>query len=237
VAPSLATTQPTPTAAVEPPQPPGSQAAHPVLGGTGWTVTELVGVPPLDNAWLSFWVGPHARGTAKSTCSFVFFEYSYDPQGSSIELVPYADGEGSYADGCTAAALAQYDRIRATLAHVAAWRMPSPERLELLDGSGTIALQGQPLPPLPTPPVPGDCGSVPAPLCNDAAIEAFNFGLFLASGQRVVAWRVRDTIYTDCDGGAAVPKFDVIFGLANPTEERITTVGDLYGQLHACPSY
>lgn len=199
----------------------------------GWTLTEVNGVPLTDDAWITFLPGPRAEGRIKSDCSFLSFDYTYDPSVSTIQLV---EGDGSYTEGCSAAALALYARTRAALPRVVAWRMPVPERFELLDVGGATLFEGRPLPALPTAPPVGDCGSVaPAP-CAEAATQAFNFGLFLTPGQRVVAWRVRDTIYSFC-GGALTPRFDVIFELENPTFEKVATVGELYGKLHACGDY
>jgi hypothetical protein len=216
--------------------PDGSQAPHPQLGGTGWALTEIDGVAASDASWLSFLAGPRADGRVKSNCSFIGFQYAYDPNGSTIRVRVRGENDGSGANGCSAAALVEYRHIGVLLPRIASWRMPQADQLELLDGSDVALLKGGPLPPLPSPPPGGDCGSVPVAVCTEAATEAFNFALFPTPGQRVVSWRVRDTTAAFCSGGS-VPKFDVIFKLETPTFEKVATVGELYGELHACGDY
>ena len=223
----------TPTAVVE-------QTAHPELGGMGWTLAELDGRPLSEDAWISFWGGPAggpAAGDVSSDCSFVAFEYTYDPEGSTIQFLAHTDGDGSYTDGCSDAGLAQYADIRAAMPQIAEWRMPTAGQIEFLDASRAIVVEGGPMPPLPTPPPGGDCGEVALAPCQEAATLAFNFGLFLQPGQRVVSWRVREATYPGCASQGLEPKFDVIFELANPKWEKTATIGEQYGKLHACGDY
>lgn len=216
--------------------PDGSQAAHPQLGGTGWTLTQIDRAPGSGPSWLSFLPGPRAEGRVKSDCSFIAFDYAYDMDGSTIRFRVRGEDDGSYSDGCSAAALAEFTDIGALLPRIASWRLPRADQLELLDGRGVALLKGGPLPPLPTPPPGGECGSVPVALCTEAATQAFNFGLFPTPGQVVVSWRVRDTTARFCND-ASTPKFDVIFELEKPTFEKVATVGELYGKLYACGDY
>ncbi len=211
-----------------------SQAAHPQLGGTGWALTEIAGTPGSEPSWVSFLPGPHAEGRVKSDCSFIAFEYAYEPSGPAITF--RVSDDGSYAEACSDGELADYARIRGLLPRVASWRLPRPDQLELVDSTGVALLTGGPLAPLPTPPPGGTCGSVPIALCTEAATQAFNFGLFPTPGQVVVSWRVQETTARFC-GVAGSPRFDVIFELAKPTFEKVATVGELYGKLHACGDY
>ena len=223
----------TPTAVVE-------QTAHPELGGMGWTLTELDGRPLIEGTWISFWGGPAggpAAGDVSSDCSFIAFEYTYDPDGSTIQFLARTEGDGSFTDGCSDAGLAQYTDIRAAMPRIAEWRMPTAGQIEFLDASRAMVLEGGPMAPLPTPPPGGDCGEVALAPCQEAATLAFNFGLFLQPGQRVVSWRVREAIYPTCASQGLEPKFDVIFELANPTLEKTATIGEQYGKLHACGDY
>lgn len=215
------------------------QHAHPQLGGTAFAITELEG-SSLDGAIrLSFSGGPtggFASGNVTSNCSFIPFDYVFDPVGPAIAFFVYGDDEGSYADGCSQAALAQYIAIAAVLPRVTDWRKPQADQIELLDGDGEILVKGGPVPPLPTPQASGDCGEIPIDPCQRAVAVAFNFGLFPASAQTVIAWRVQVTSSTICDG-AIDPKYDVIFEMANPTDEWSVTVGEMFGVLRACGPY
>jgi hypothetical protein len=93
------------------------------------------------------------------------------------------------------------------------------------------------MPPLPTPPPVGDCGSVPVDDCTEAATQAFNFGLNAEPGQTIVRWSVRPTIYSGGCTGLTQAVYEVVFELENPTFEKVAVVGELYGQLHACGDY
>jgi hypothetical protein len=222
------------------PTAPPPQVALPRLAGTSWTVTELDGESIDFPVYLSFYGGPtggKAEGDISSDCFFIPFSYTYDPNGSSIAFAPAQDGEGSYADGCPVDPLDWYGRIPVAVRRITEWQIPQPDQIELVDNIGTVMVGGGPPPPLPTPPPGGDCGVVEPALCQEAATQAFNFGLGLFPGQPVVSWRVRPTIYTSCAIQTLTPKFDVIFELSNPTFEKIATVGEVDGKLHACGDY
>jgi hypothetical protein len=216
------------------------QVAHPQLGGTNWLLVELDGQPVAEPAYLSFWFAPGAGtavGEASSDCSFIAFEYGYDRTGSEIHFAALPEGDGSYAEGCSVSALAQHSALAAALARVAEWRRPQADQLELIDAAGKTVLSGGPPPPLPAPPSGGDCGAIPLALCEEAATQAFNFGLFLEPGQRVVGWRVREAASSTCASQGIEPKFDVTFELEDPAGEKVATVGEFYGKLRACGDY
>lgn len=220
------------------PRPP--QIALPQLGGTGWTVTEIDGGPATFPVSLDFWGGPtggNAEGDLESDCFFISFTYTYDPNGSSISFAPARDGEGSGAVGCPDDVLSSYESIPVAVRRISEWRMPQPDRLELVDNIGTVMIGGAPPSPLPTPPPGGDCGVVAAATCLEVVTQAFNFGLGVFPGQPVVSWRVRPTVFTSCAIQALTPKYDVIFELSNPAFEKIATVGEIDGKLHACGDY
>lgn len=230
--PSAAPTQPPRTQSVvsATPSPGASQPAHPQLGGTEWNLTEVDGAPVTETAWISFWRGPHALGQVQSECSVLTFDYTFDEGGASIFPI-----ERTYqAAECSEPALARDARIRAALARIVKWRMPSPEQFELVDDGGATLFEGRPFPPAPTAPPGGDCDGIAEAMCLAAAAQAFNSGLSPEPGQGIITWRVRETIYSSCDGSPAVPKFDVTFELADPAGESTVTIADLYGGLYVC---
>jgi hypothetical protein len=218
---------------------PTGQPGHPRLGGTQWVLTELDGAPLEFWRWLSFWGGAgtgRAEGTSESNCSFIFFSYSYAADGSGIAFRVSSQSDGSYTEGCSAAEVAQYVRTVDALQRVTAWRMPEPDRLELLDADGALLLAGEPPPPLPSPPPGGDCGSVPVDRCIEAATIAF-VGLPISSGQAVAGWTVRPTIYVACPASVP-PLYDVVIELANPAYEKIVAVYEASnGRLVPCGDY
>lgn len=217
---------------------PTGQPGHPQLGGASWKIVELGGRAETGFAYLEFWGGKgvgEASGLAEGNCWAIGLRYSYDPNGSGLAFDLRPEGDGSGAEGCSADELATYGDVRDVLERVTVWRQPGPERLELSDAAGSVVLRGAPPPPLPSPPPGGDCGSVPVDRCTEAATLAFA-GLTLASGETVVGWSVRPTIYTSC-ANSIPPVYDVVIEFANPSWEKVAVIGELYGRLAGCGDY
>lgn len=232
-APATVTT-PGPSAA---PYPTG-QPGHPQLGGASWKIVELGGRAETGFAYLEFWGGQgmgEAMGLAEGNCWAIGLTYSYDPTGSGLIFDVSPEGDGRYAEGCSPQELATYADVADVLQDVTAWRRPQSDRLELLDGAGSVVLRGEPPPPLPSPPPGGVCGSVPIDACREAATLAFA-GLTLASGETIVGWSVRPTIYTSCASGSR-PVYDVVIEFANPDWEKVAVIGELFGRLAGCGDY
>jgi len=68
------------------------------------------------------------------------------------------------------------------------------------------------------------CEDVPTGECEAAHEQAVTNGLFLNSGEQVLAALVRPTEYRFCDGSAE-PLFDVSFQLKGRSEPLVVTVG------------
>lgn len=244
--PPTATPAPSPTAAAVAPSPsprlapyPTDQPGHPELGGASWKIIELAGKPETGFAYLEIWGGKgkgSADGLAEGNCWAIGLRYSYDPSGPGLIFDVSPEGDGRYAESCSPQELATYAAVGDVLQRVTAWRLPRPDRLELLDVGGSIVLVGEPPPPLPPPPPGGDCGEIPLETCIEAATAAFNFGVFPEPGQTVVSWKVRPTKYTSCASGFP-PLYDVTLVLANPAYEKVATVGMLFDRLAACGDY
>jgi hypothetical protein len=234
----IVTSAPTPGATR--PTPGELQVANPELGGQGWTILEVDGRPLAETAYLSFWGGPTgggADGDSRSDCWFIAFDYAYERSGAGIAFFTRGAGEGSGAEGCSDARLADYAAVNDALARVTAWGKPQADAIELIDARGTVVLRGGPLPPLPTPQASGDCGDAPVGDCQRAVALAYNFDLFPAPGQTVVSWSIHPSPYTSCATQGVDPKYEVVFKLANPSGESSATIGEIFGKLVACGAY
>lgn len=117
--------------ACTPPTPATPAGPVPVLDGTSWTVTHVFGDPVVAVSSMEFRAGALSGSTGCNR-----FTATYTEDGPKLTVSMGALTEMACADDV----MAQEGRFTAALAELASLRRLDDGRLELLDGSGTVAL-------------------------------------------------------------------------------------------------